>query len=224
MQYVTSISTVRLPAVYDAWEDEILDNWKRPKRVGYIYMQYIKGDRVSDVWDSLETDARQNIYLQLADTIRTLRSISVGSPGPLGGDVSFGELFTDHGAGPFTSSEHLEAWFNERLLVCKQFGRVPQTEPEFSMRYSPLVICHLDIFPQNLILDPQGNVWLLDWAFAGGYPAYFEKAVLSHFRPKFSGGLLALIGNEGDEDVAKLRKITFALSIAAMTRPTGYPG
>ena len=223
MHEVGTKATLRLPALYDAWEDDEEGN-THGQIVGYIYMEYVKGDRVLDMWDSLGIDARHAIHLQLAQMIQHLQHIPVVYPGPIGRDISRGLLFTDYGAGPFVSSQHLEAWFNERLLVCKQFGQVPQTEPDFSMRHLALVMCHMDISARNLILDPQGKVWLLDWAYAGGYPAYFEKAVLAKGDPDFTSGLLEMMGGDEEKEIGQLRKISFALSTAAVTRPAGYSG
>jgi len=58
-------------------------------------------------------------------------------------------------------------------------------------------MCHLDIAPRNLLLDGQGRVWILDWAYAGGYPPYFDQAVLMKSGDRdFTQGLLDLMGNE----------------------------
>lgn len=38
----------------------------------------------------------------------------------------------------------------------------------------PLVLTHLDIHPDNVILDNDNRVWLIDWELAGFYPQWFE--------------------------------------------------
>lgn len=38
----------------------------------------------------------------------------------------------------------------------------------------PLVLTHLDLHPQNLIVSPDGRLWVVDWEFAGFYPQWFE--------------------------------------------------
>lgn len=42
----------------------------------------------------------------------------------------------------------------------------------------PLVLCHLDLFPSNIILGDDGQVWFIDWEMAGFYPQWFEYAAM----------------------------------------------
>ena len=145
------------------------------------------------------------------------------APGPLGGHLCRGPLFTGSGAGPFRSRKYLEGWFDERLLVCQQFHRVPQTQPSFSGRFENSVMCHMDIAARNVVVDRQRRVWVLDWAYAGGYPVYFEEAVLRRTGdPDFTEGLLRMVGEEHTEDVEMSLAVGFALTTAADTKPVGH--
>ncbi|RVD85661.1 uncharacterized protein DFL_003974 [Arthrobotrys flagrans] len=45
----------------------------------------------------------------------------------------------------------------------------------------PLVFTHHDLAPRNMIVDPKGDLWLIDWDYAGWYPAYFDRASMDHF-------------------------------------------
>jgi len=40
----------------------------------------------------------------------------------------------------------------------------------------PLVLCHMDLSPSNVILDDHNSVWLIDWGRSGFYPKFFEFA------------------------------------------------
>ncbi len=85
-------------------------------------------------------------------------------------------------------------------------------------------MCHLDISPRNLLLDELGRLCLLDWAYAGGYPRYFDQAVLTRSGdPDFTQGLLELMGDEYLDEVRNLLAISFGLTTAALTRPSGLP-
>ncbi|KAL9025555.1 MAG: hypothetical protein Q9196_005640 [Gyalolechia fulgens] len=207
MRLVLESTDVRLPTVFDAWEvkDGNEETGFINEEIGYILMQYIEGDVLDKKWSGLDIYARQDIHSQLIDFLRQLHAIRLPVPGPLGGGLSRGPLFTDYGAGPFRSTEDLESWFDERLLVCQEFHRAPQTHPSFSGQFQNLVMCHMDIAPRNLILDRQLRVWVLDWAHAGGYPVYFEEAVLRRTgNPKFTEGLLRMLGEEHTGDVERL--------------------
>ena len=222
MQVVRKMTDVPIPAVIDAWETgnfEADDDDDEGR--GYILMEYIEGSLVLDIWPTLDVHVQRNIHSQLYSYIQQLRSIRMNSPGPVGGGLSRGPLFTDYGAGPFKSHKDIESWFNERLLVCQQFGRAAPTHPSFTGHFDTLVMCHMDIAPRNLILDGQGKVWLLDWAHAGGYPTYFEEAALRRKGNRnFIHGLLEKMGHEYHEKVQQLLAIGFALTTAAMTRPS----
>lgn len=217
MREVLKCTNIRLPTVFDAWEG------KDDKEViGYLVMEYIEGDALADKWPGLDIHTRQDVHFQLHELLRQLHTIRLSAPGPLGGDLSRGPLFTDYGAGPFRSKRDLERWFDERLLVCQEFRRAPQTQPSFSGQFENLVMCHMDIAARNLILDRQRRVWVLDWAHAGGYPVYFEMAVLRRTGdPDFTEGLLKMIGDKHTEDVERLLAVGFALTTAACTRPAG---
>lgn len=218
MRLVMESTEVRLPILFDAWKVED-DN----EKIVYLLMQYIEGDVLDEKWPGLNFHARQDIHSQINGFLRQLHTIQLPVPGPLGGDQSRGPLFTDHGAGPFFSKEDLESWFDERLLVCQEFHRAPQTQPCFSGQFQNLVMCHMDIAARNLILDRQRRVWVLDWAYAGGYPVYFEEAVLRRIGdPDFTEGLLRMVGEEHAEDVERLLAVGFALTTAADTRPAGH--
>lgn len=222
MRRVRKSIKMRVPAVIDAWE---VGNQEEghDTRIGYLLMEYIEGELVSQIWPSLSVQARRDIYRQLDQFLHQLHEIQTSSPGPFGGGVSRGPLFTDYGAGPFRSKGDITAWFNERLLVCQEFGRAPLTQPSFSSHFDSLVMCHMNIATRNLILDNQGRVWVLDWAHAGGYPGYFEVAVLTRTgEPDFAEALLEMVGNDHAEEVEELLAIGFALTTAAATRPSSF--
>ncbi|KAL2045452.1 hypothetical protein ABVK25_012096 [Lepraria finkii] len=225
MRFVASYTDIRLPAVMDAWEESSEDP-SEVRKTGYILMSHIEGVVVSEIWETMDSEVRYKIYNQLVRIVSKLHQTELGDPGPVGGGISHGTLFTDYGAGPFISTKDMEAWFNERLLVCQQFNLASQTQPSFSGQLQPLVMCHLDIAPRNLMLDRHGKVWLLDWAFAGAYPEHFEYAVLAKREPSFTRGLLRMLHYSGkiQEQVEQLNLISFALSTGAVTRPAGYKG
>jgi thiamine kinase-like enzyme len=117
----------------------------------------------------------------------------------------------------------MESWFNNRLLVCHHFRHATQLPPGwFTSRFNTLVMCHLDIHMQNLVLDYDGNLWLLDWAFSGAYPPYFETANIMQYTPvELADYLLEQIGTHTQhEDIDGLMAIGFALTTAAYLQPS----
>jgi hypothetical protein len=58
-------------------------------------MEYIDGLLFEEVWSDFSEDALRDLHLQLHDFIRQLQSLKgEDSPGPIGGGVSDGALFT----------------------------------------------------------------------------------------------------------------------------------
>lgn len=186
-----------------------------------MVMDFVEGRTVEECWDELSQTERVDVVSQVASMIITLHSIPLSQeqeqqPGPVGCKtcVARGYWFPDAGAGPFGSKDKLEAWFNRRLEITQHFKQAPKDAPPF--HFDRLVLTHLDIAPRNLILGPDGKVWLIDWADSGIYPEGFEFAALHSRRsaaPEFTDMLFEMIPRY--EKVAKqLRQIMYALTTA----------
>lgn len=188
-----------------------------------ILMDFVDGRTVEQCWSDLNQEERVEVISQVASMITTLRSIPLSEeqqqkPGPMGCKicVARGYWFTDIGAGPFDSKEHMEKWFNRRLDISQKFHQAPDTVPLF--HFDKLVLTHLDIAPRNLILSPDGNVWLIDWGDAGIYPDGFEVAALKARRsqaPEYTDMLLEMLSEtipKHEELEQQLRWIAFGVT------------
>ncbi|KAJ5577554.1 uncharacterized protein N7459_006518 [Penicillium hispanicum] len=220
MAFVAQHTTIRLPRVFDAWVEH--EN-KDVDETGtcFIVMSYIDGRLLDEVWQDLHDARRDDIQEQLHRFIRELRQTESEYPGPVGGGICQGAFFTDYGAGPFSSREELEAWFDERLAVCRDFGVTDKVQRSFRGEFQRLVMCHMDLHPRNIMLDCDGKDWLIDWAYAGMYPAYFETAaILRYGREPYFKRLLNLLGDEEYKDATdRLFAISFALTTGALCKP-----
>jgi thiamine kinase-like enzyme len=71
------------------------------------------------------------------------------------------------------------------VSIRQEITAVKQSRPEPKGRIPPtsrtFVFTHHDLAPRNLLLDPTGKLWLLDWDLAGFYPLYFEYAAMQNF-------------------------------------------
>ncbi|PGH28203.1 hypothetical protein AJ80_00093 [Polytolypa hystricis UAMH7299] len=97
-------------------------------------MDFVEGRTVEECWEHLSGAERVDFVTQVASMITTLHSIPVPQqqqPGPVGCRTCLarGCWFVDMGAGPFGSKEDLEAWFNRRLTICKNFKQAPEALP-----------------------------------------------------------------------------------------------
>ncbi|OJD18253.1 hypothetical protein AJ78_01692 [Emergomyces pasteurianus Ep9510] len=206
-------STIAVPNVYRVLKVETENVYFGCKCL--FVMDFIEGSSVQECWEHLSEAERVDVVTQVASMITALHSIPVPQqqPGPVGCRTCLarGFWFTDMGAGPFGSKEELEAWFNHKLTICKNFKQAPETVPPF--HFDKLVLTHQDIAPRNLILGPDRKVWLIDWGDAGVYPEGFEVASLKTRRfsaPVFTDMLLEMIPRP--EIAQQLEWIMFALT------------
>jgi aminoglycoside phosphotransferase (APT) family kinase protein len=185
----------------------------------FIVMDYIPGPTVDECWNSLEVDQRQSVAGQVAAMIEKMQSTALElPPGPVGwtGSQKFvGPWFTEDGAGPFASLQDLEDWCNHKIDVCVQFQQLEQHSPRFKFR--TLVLTHQDIAPRNLVLDAQGKVWMIDWAFAGVYPPGFEQAILQvrEWHREFAEMVLSRLSDRQEHITKQFVNIGYGLSLAA---------
>lgn len=158
--------------------------------------------------------------------IQQLQKKLLDVPGPIRGGISSGAYFTDYDVGPFASTEEMEEWFNGRLRVMQWFG--PVKIPSFTGKFRQLVIVHGDLHNGNLILDRNGNVWIIYWETASAYPPYFETASLRqcgggicYHVPR---GLLKVMneqaGGQYKEEIRRLDMIGYALSTEHLLQVT----
>ncbi|KAG4436696.1 hypothetical protein IFR05_007810 [Cadophora sp. M221] len=151
---------------------------------GYIVMEYMQGRVIKPVEE-------HGLIERIADILAYLTTIRGSIPGPLGGGVSSGILWSEHSEEPLLHSvEEMESWFNRRLR---------KADAKLRFRESALVMCHLDKAPRNSLLLEDGAICLLDWASAGFYPRVFEECAI-----RITRGLRDYF----DEDAIKLRDLT----------------
>ena len=144
---------VRVPRVHKFFQDS--------QGRGYLVMEFMKGE-VTDPLTGSQSHALSQILAQLA-------SLKSQKPGSLGSGPSCALIFgeTDHPL--FDTVQDMEAWFSRRLL---------NTGVEVRLEAFELVLCHLDLFPRNILWLENEPPCVLDWASAGYYPRIFER--LSH--------------------------------------------
>lgn len=220
MMFAAQHSSIAVPLVHDFWEEARDLPLSESDSICYIVMQFVHGNPLHKIWSDLDENLRSSVNEQLFAAVSELQSLTAKSPGPVGGGKSEGWFFTIYGAGPFNSTTDIESWFNERLVVCQDFGRVAHTT-SFTGQFRNLVMCHMDLHMRNLILDRDGKLWLIDWANAGFYPPYFEVAVIKHFdlEHAFQGFLEKMPMDNWKEKIARLFTIGFALTTGAFCKP-----
>lgn len=177
---------VTVPWVHDFFVDD--EGW------GYIVSDFIAGK----TFDPLPHSHIQ----KLASILEYFRSITSERAGSLCGGPSTGLIWPNTNDLTISSVDQVEEWFNSRLFP--RDGKV-HFDP------SPLVLCHLDIAPRNLIWLDDGRICLLDWESAGFYPRQLEFASLFYQEYCFGNALLNAIGFGSEHDKEEQQKICQAL-------------
>jgi hypothetical protein len=107
---------VRVPKCFRSFQVE-----EKPSSVcstiTYIVMEYIPGTLLSDCWDKMSENRRQNVCDKVVEAICKLQQLHLQLPGPIGGGLcrAPNELFSLYGAGPFSSIADIKKWYSHRL-------------------------------------------------------------------------------------------------------------
>ncbi|MCJ1259908.1 hypothetical protein MMC24_007747 [Lignoscripta atroalba] len=152
------------------------------KANAYCIMERIKGTTLEEAWAGLSWFSTIRLALQLRRFIKLLRSVT----SPTAGSLATGEcrsfwLEDRYGlparSSPEAVTSFIRFWvgfvnIRKAMKAAAEGpehpkGRVPPTAKTF-------VFTHHDLAPRNILLDPSGKLWLLDWDYAGFYPSYFE--------------------------------------------------
>ena len=153
----------------------------------YIFMSYIAGTPLEEIWPVITTDAKEHIATQLSTYMNELRSVPAPSPayfGSLESHICIDSRIltrTNIAQNPLITSE---AEFNK--FVMKDLKTLYHDE-YYNMLLSmmrsdhKLVLTHADFHPRNILVKDHIVVGLIDWEFAGWYPEQWEylKALIA---------------------------------------------
>lgn len=151
-------SIIRVPRVFRFFSSE--DS-------GYIIMEYIEGPTLESL---IKDNKHSGAYVEkMVKALDHFTEIRHNMPGPLSGGFAQGFLWIPHDSIRPNTVSKIEQYYNIRQLR-KSSGKL-------KIQQYPLVLCHLDIAPRNIIVH-NGSLCLIDWAAAGFYPSLFERCTL----------------------------------------------
>jgi Phosphotransferase enzyme family len=132
---------------------------------GYLVMDFAKGEIPS---------AKQALAMapQLGRILSHLHEVQGEMLGSLGGDAVQGVLWSSEDL-VFPDRKSLEDWLTIRLR---------RPECRISFEDQPLVMCHMDFVPRNMVVE-DGTVTLLDWSMSGYFPRLFDY-ITCKFSPR----------------------------------------
>ncbi|KAJ4265308.1 hypothetical protein NW762_004593 [Fusarium torreyae] len=149
-------------------------------------MEYVKGDTLDSVWDYLSTGQRDTIFADIKQHLGCLRDLQPPAQNLVSSafqnpayDVRIGYRFF----GPMSHDEfhslargHLH-WDDVEQSLGQEVAKV------HTSRYKTH-FTHADLDARNIIVRHGRVAAIIDWAFAGWYPEYWEftKAHYNYFR------------------------------------------
>lgn len=198
-------SIVRVPRLYRFFTQ---DNPQPFPPTGFIVMEYIHGE-------TLQIPNSDQV-LQIARILSHFSTIRCQSPGPLQGGRSHGLIWEETGQPEFKSVQQMETWLNYRL---------PGENTKLSLARYPLVLCHLDLAPRNIICLRDNSICFVDWASAGFYPRFFEVCALKiidsgHFEQELIQSMEDLTDDEESQVLLLERSIDNSVNYGFVSHPS----
>ncbi|APA08872.1 hypothetical protein sscle_04g036420 [Sclerotinia sclerotiorum 1980 UF-70] len=164
MRYIATHTSIPVPRVLDAVTDGKLTS---------ITMEYIEGDRLDKIWNSLAEEQKTTIVSQIHNYLTQLRNLTGKYIGGINRTPAIDSRRYDLEGGPFTC----EAQFND-FLLSDAYPQVPKcflTMAENSLRTNhSIVFAHGELAPRNILVREGYVVAVLDWEYAGWYPEYWD--------------------------------------------------
>ncbi|PPQ73451.1 hypothetical protein CVT26_010201 [Gymnopilus dilepis] len=169
----------------DAPDSELVHSLCR----SYYALEEVPGVSLDKVVDSLSIEAKTSIASQLRaflDQMRSLTSSTLGSVS--GGPYALLEGVHESVDLPkraFSSVAEFKDYFRALLVKCDHappdmIAKTMATMPDDS----PIHFTHGDLLPKNIMVEVQADgadariTGIIDWAYAGFYPAFWEQAIM----------------------------------------------
>lgn len=144
-----------------------------------IWMDYVDGDILQDVWPSMTAEQKLDIAIQLRDILSTMRqqTSTTGMIEACGGEtLSDRRVYNSLRGGPFADEAAFNSWQIESL-----FQATPTLVRDAVARglnqcssHHRIVFTHGDLVPHNIIVKDNRILALIDWEYAGWYPEHWE--------------------------------------------------
>ncbi|CAK7237165.1 hypothetical protein SCUCBS95973_009869 [Sporothrix curviconia] len=167
MRFIASNTTIPIPRLYAVHVY---------RRALYIEMEYVPGDTLGLAWDGLSTAARDTVFADLKEYIDRLRRLEPPAEGFVSSafqnpayDGRIGCRFF----GPCTHDDFhsLTRGHLRKEDVAPFLG--PDVEHTHTTRYRTC-FTHADLAPRNIIVREGRVAAIVDWAYSGWYPEYWE--------------------------------------------------
>ena len=157
-----------------------------------MVMEYISGRTLENAWCTVGWITTVRLALVLKRYIGAMRSKTSPTAGSLASGICRSFLLEDNfglpvHARPSDIQSFINFW-STFVSMPHEFRRARKNIKSCPTSWvrradqNPLVFTHHDLAPRNLHLDNAGQLWVLDWDYAGWYPLFFEYTAMYNFR------------------------------------------
>ncbi|KAG6236557.1 hypothetical protein E4U25_003610 [Claviceps purpurea] len=164
-------------------------------------MDRIPGTTLDIAWHELGWIASLRLAFQMRRIVLRLRSaMSTSSGSPRKGECTSYFLDDRFNLPLRASGHHMNAFLNFWANFAGLGREIKKTPAEHAICRRPIftdsrpfVFTHHDLAPRNIILDPEGQLHVIDWDLAGFYPEFFENCATQepmyfHVDQRLTGG------------------------------------
>ena len=182
MVFVRKSTKIRVPELYAMFTEVSTD-------IRFIVMEYIPGKTLSSCWKALDNDQKQLITKQLRHYLDELRSLPSPNPSYFGSLDGSGLRHVFFGAvdgnktfcGPFETEDGIVQALVDKARYTRRTCDPVYEQANFMeaalldvFRGHEAVFTHGDLHRRNIIIQGDGAVAVIDWAWAGWYPSFWE--------------------------------------------------
>ncbi len=140
----------------------------------YLVMERVIGDTLEKRWRNLGLWGTLRAAWKLRGYLRLLRTVTAQTTGGLhSGRTRCPWLDDQRGPVRNASPVAFVGYLNWWLVDCRPQYCTPHPELVLKLAKEHILV-HQDLAPRNMILDPRGTLWLVDWGISGFYPEYME--------------------------------------------------
>jgi hypothetical protein len=163
LQFIKENTSVPVPQVFEVH--------KVGSQALSISMEFIEGEKLDVVWNTLSKEQKLDIANQLRGILVELRSLKGQYIGSLNRGKAFDSRMLTIEGGPFETEEE----FNQFLLSDTRGPQYLHDIASRSLRTDhEIVFTHGNFAPRNIIIKDGRVVGILYWEMAGWYPEHWE--------------------------------------------------
>lgn len=164
MIYIKENTNIPVPKVFDYGKNEQNNN--------YILMEYIEGDILENVFETLNNDEKDKIINQLKEYIYEMREKTFSNICSINDNPCHELSISNDLFGPFREIEEFNNYrINKLIIDDEEIKRYINTNKNIKTDF---ILTHNDLGPYNIIVKDNNIVAILDWELSGYYPDYWE--------------------------------------------------